>query len=174
MVFPQRYLPGAVVAAVGVDAQQDEQQDGEAPQRRAAIAEERQRDADDGAQADNHADVDGEVEDEVGGDAVGIHAGKGRVVALGQRDDAQNQCQEQHQHGHAADEALFLTYGAVDEVGMLLGHIFEFGLRAVQETFARDAATADGNLALIDVIARTTQVVLDAQGDLDARLLVRL
>ena len=37
-------LPGAVVAAVGVDAQQDEQQEGEAPQRGAAVAEEREAD----------------------------------------------------------------------------------------------------------------------------------
>ena len=38
--------PGAVGLAVGIDAQEDEQQEGESPQRRAAITEERQRDAD--------------------------------------------------------------------------------------------------------------------------------
>ena len=33
-------LPGAVVAAVGIDAQQDEQQEGETPQRGTAVTEE--------------------------------------------------------------------------------------------------------------------------------------
>ena len=33
-------LPGAVGAAVGIEAQQDEEQEGEAPQRGAAVAEE--------------------------------------------------------------------------------------------------------------------------------------
>ena len=56
---------------------------------------------------------------------------------------------------------------------MLLGHILQFGLRSVQEALARDAAAADGDFALVDVIARSAQVFLDAQGDLDARLLVR-
>ena len=34
-------LPGAVGVSVGVDAQEDEQQDGESPQRGSAVAEER-------------------------------------------------------------------------------------------------------------------------------------
>ena len=56
---------------------------------------------------------------------------------------------------------------------MLLGHIFEFGLGTLQKAFARDATAADGDYALVDVVTRSPQVLLDAQGDLDARLLMR-
>ncbi len=52
-------LPHAVGGAVGVDAQQDEEQEGEAPERRAAVTEEWQRDADYGAHSEHHAYVDG-------------------------------------------------------------------------------------------------------------------
>ena len=114
------------------------------------------------------------MEDEVGRDAVGINARKRRVVALSQCDDAQDQCQEEHQYCHAAHEALFLTDGAVDEVGVLLGHILQFGLRAVEEALAHDAAAADGDFALVDVIAGASEVFFDAQGNLDALLLVGL
>ena len=81
-------LPGAVIAAVCVDAQQDEQQDGESPQRGAAVTEEGQGDAYDGTQADYHTDVDGKVEDEVGRDTVGIDAREGGVISFGKCDDA--------------------------------------------------------------------------------------
>ena len=38
--------------------EEDEQQEGKSPERTATIAEERQWNADDGGQADNHADID--------------------------------------------------------------------------------------------------------------------
>ena len=52
--------------ALGIEAQQDCKQDGEAPQRRTAIAEEGQGDANHGGQADDHAHVDKKVEGEDG------------------------------------------------------------------------------------------------------------
>lgn len=44
--------------AFGVHAQEDEQQNGESPERTATVGKEGQRDADDGRQAQHHADVD--------------------------------------------------------------------------------------------------------------------
>ena len=67
-------LRSAMAASAGVEAQHNEQQNGEAPQRGAAIAEKRQRYAYDRAQAYHHTDVDAEMKDEIGGNAVGIHA----------------------------------------------------------------------------------------------------
>ena len=55
---------------------------------------------------------------------------EGRVVALGQGDDAQDERQEQQEHCHATHKAFLLADGAVDEVGVLLGDVFEFGLCA--------------------------------------------
>ena len=73
----------------GVDANEDEQQDGEAPQRGAAVAEEREGDADDRRQTEHHADVDEQVEQEDAyqriavdtPEAVGLPFGKHEHVA---------------------------------------------------------------------------------------------
>ena len=48
--------------AASVDAQENEEQKGEPPERRAAVAEERQRYADDRCQAKYHTHVDEDVE----------------------------------------------------------------------------------------------------------------
>ena len=45
---------------------------GKAEQRGSTVADERQRDADDGHQADGHADVDDKVEEDDRGDAVAV------------------------------------------------------------------------------------------------------
>ena len=112
--------------------------------------------------------------DEVGRDTVGIHPREGGMVALGYGNNAEDKRQEQQQDSHTADKALFLTDGAEDEVGVLFGNVLEFGLGAFEEPFSRDASATDGDFALIDVVARASKVLLDAQGDLDACLLVVL
>lgn len=86
----------------------------------------------------------------------------------------QYQRQEKHEHSHGADEPFLLADGAKDEVCVLFRHIFQLGLGTVEKPFAGDSARADGYLRLVDVVARLPDVVLDADGDLDAHLLVRL
>ncbi len=112
------------------------------------------------------------MEDEVGDHAVGVDASEDAVLPLGYVDEPQDEQQEQCQHGHCAHEALLLTHGAEDEVGVLLRHILELRLSAVEESFAGQSAGADGYLALVDVVARAAQVVLDAERHFDAHLLM--
>ena len=50
--------------APGIDAQEDEEQEGETPERRATIAEERQGYADDGREPQHHAHIDEDMEQE--------------------------------------------------------------------------------------------------------------
>ena len=57
---------------------------------------------------------------------------------------------------------------------MLLGHILEFGLCAIEKSLAQNATTANGYLALIDVVAHTARVIGDAQHNGDAFLLMLL
>ena len=71
--------------AGGVDAEEDEKQDGKAPQWRAAVADEGQGDADDGTEAYDHADVDAEMEDEIRRHAVSVDASEDVGLSLGQR-----------------------------------------------------------------------------------------
>ena len=51
--------------ARGVYAQQDEQQDGEAPERRTAVAEEGEGNTDYRTEANHHAGIDGQMEYEI-------------------------------------------------------------------------------------------------------------
>ena len=129
-----------------VDAEQDEEQDGEPPQRGAAVTEEWQRDADHRAQAYDHADVDAEVEYQIRSHTIGVDTPECGVLALGYLYDAEYHGQEQELHAHRAPESLFLAYGAEDEVSVLLGHVFELGLGAFEESFAQEAAGAYGVL----------------------------
>ena len=117
--------------AADVNAQHDEKQDGEAPQRGAAVAEEGQGNADYRSESQDHAHIDEDVEQEDTHHAIAIHTAEDIGLPLGQMDEAQNEAQKQCQDNCAANEALFLAHGAEDEVGVLLGHIFQFGLRAV-------------------------------------------
>ncbi len=161
-------------APSGIYPEENEEQDGETPERRAAIAEEGQGDADDGGQAEYHPDVDEDVEEEDAQHAVPIDAAKRVWLSLGQMQEAEDEREEEQQHDGTADEALLLAYGAEDEVGVLLRHVFELRLSAVQEALALKPARADGNFGLYDIVAHAARVVLQPEQDLDARLLVRL
>ena len=130
--------------APGVNAQEDEEQDGESPQRRTAIAEERQRNADNRRQAQHHTYINEQVEQEDAKNGIAINTAKGRRLTLGHRNKAQYQGQEKQQHGRRADKTLFLTHGAEDEVRILFGHVLQLGLGAVQESFSGQPARADG------------------------------
>ena len=78
---------GASAFASGVDAQEDEKQERETPKRRAAVGKERQRDADDGGDAQHHADVDEHVEEQDRKHRIAEHAPEGRRLPLGQGDE---------------------------------------------------------------------------------------
>ena len=161
--------PGLVA---GVDAQKDEEQQGEAPKGGAAVAEEGQRNAYDGHDAHYHAHVDEQMEEEDAQHAVAVDAAEAGELPLAQPHEAQDEREEEEQHSGGAYETLLLAYGAEDEVGVLLGHVLELGLRAVHEAFALKSAGADGYLALVDIVAGAGNVLLYAEEHVDALLLM--
>ncbi len=69
---------------------------------------------------------------------------------------------------------MLFTNGAEDKVGILLGHIFQFGLCTIEKTFSSKPSRSDGNLRLSHVIPCPTQILFHAQSHLDAHLLMRL
>ncbi len=85
--------------AACVDAQEDEEEEGEAPEGGTAIAEKGQGDADDGHEAQDHADVDDDMEEEDGEDAVAVDATEGGGLSFGHMDDAQQKGQEEEEDG---------------------------------------------------------------------------
>lgn len=70
----------------GVEAEEDAQQDGETPERTAAIAEEGQGDADDRRQTQHHAHVDEDVEKEDAQHTVAIDAAELKRLSFSQMD----------------------------------------------------------------------------------------
>ena len=54
--------------------------------------------------------------------------------------ETQYQGEEDQKHHGAAYESLLLTHGTEDEVGILLRNIFQFGLRAIEESFTLQTA----------------------------------
>ena len=122
--------------STGVETKEDKQQEGESPKRRTAIAEERKRDAYHGGQAKHHAHIDKHMEEEDTQHTVAIDAPELEGLPLGQVDKPQDEREKEQQHTCRPYKALFLAYGAENEVGVLLGHKLQFCLRAVQESLA--------------------------------------
>ena len=103
---------------------------------------------------------------------VSINPSKLERLPLRQDDEAQDERQEEEQHGGRADETLLLSHGAEDEVGVLFRHELQFCLRAVEETFAPKSSGTDGNLTLVHIVAQVAHILRHAQYHLDAVLLV--
>lgn len=106
-------------------------------------------------------------------DTVAEHPPEDRGLPLGQHQQAQDEGEEEEEHAGSPDEALLLADGAEDEVGILLRHVVEFGLRAVHEAFSGEPPGADGDFRLVDVVG-CVAVLLNAEQHADARALVIL
>jgi len=76
------------------------------------------------------------VKEDDGGYTVTVDAPEKGVLSLGQGDESHDHHTEKGQDDNGADEAELLADGAEDEVGVLLGHVFELRLCAVKEAFA--------------------------------------
>lgn len=83
------------IAAGGIDAEEDEEEYCEAPKRRAAVAEEGEGNADNGAEPNHHSYVDAEVENEVACHAIGVDAPERRWLPLGNGYYAQHKNEKQ-------------------------------------------------------------------------------
>ena len=160
--------------AACIDPQEDEQQDGESPQRRTAITEERQRYADYRRETKHHAHVDEHMEEEHAKHTIAVNATEGKRLSLSKMYEPKDEGKKQEEHAGRTEEALLLTNGTENEVGVLLRHKLQFGLRAVKKTFAFKTTRPDGNLALMNIIARSCKVLVKAKQHVYAHTLVRL
>ena len=80
--------------ATCINTQENKEEQREAPQRRAAIGEERQRNTNNGRQTQHHAYIDKDMEQEYGQHTITINSAKGLGLSLGQMDESQYQGQE--------------------------------------------------------------------------------
>ena len=70
-------------ASSGIQSQEDKQQDGESPQRRASIAKERQRNANHRSQSQYHTHINEKVEKENTDHRISIDTSEGGSLPLG-------------------------------------------------------------------------------------------
>src|SRR4029077_9349687 len=68
--------------------------------------------------------------------------------------DAPDDDAEQRQQRARPRETELLTDRGEDEVGVLLGHIAEPGLTALEQALAEGSARADRRIRLVDVVLR--------------------
>ena len=74
--------------ASGVDAEEDEKQNRESPQRRPSVAEERQRDSDDGGQSEHHSYIYKYMEEKYAQYAVAIYSSEAMRLSFCKTDES--------------------------------------------------------------------------------------
>ena len=142
---------------------------------RSAVAEERQGQADNGHNADAHADVDHNLEHQCGSSAEAYQSAH-VVLAADADDDApgndgQLQCHDQY----AAQEAQLLTHGGEDVVRMLGKQVTTLGTVAVEQTLSRQTAAGQGLEVDLTVVTGANALCVEGgvDQDQDSFLLVR-
>ena len=85
----------------------------------------------------------------------------------------QNKQKKENEYACRTEEPLFFSNRTEDEIGILLGDKLQLRLRSIKETFASQTTRSNGNLTLMNVIPRTTEVVIKAQQDIDTHALMR-
>ena len=105
---------------------------------------------------------------------IAVYAPELERLALGHMYQPQYEGEEQQQHACRADESLLLAYSAEDEVCILLRDILQLRLCAVEESLALQSSRAYGYLALMDIVACSGEIFLQAEEDIDALALVAL
>jgi hypothetical protein len=122
----------------------------------------RQRDADHRRSPTTNQQLIARVE-ELGPWSWGPASGEAGEAALGLLGDPHAPAEQKHEAAdqeQPAEQTPFLRHCREDEVGMLLGQIVEMALGAVEEALAENAARADRDLRLRDVIAGAERVLL--------------
>ena len=125
-----------------------------------------------GKQSRHHARVDEHVDEERQAQRAGEQPAE-RVLRFGR--DVQAAADEreiQHEQQAQAEQAELLRHDREDEVRRALRQELEVRLRAVQPALAEQAARADRDLRLNDVVARAERIGLGIQEREHARLLI--
>ena len=151
-----------LVLAVARDAEQHADRGHHHDQRRAAVADEGQRDAGERDRARDAADVDQGLEGDPADDA---HRQVAAEVVAGVHGDAEaavDEIGEEADDDHGADEARLLADDREDAVGVGAGDVEEL-LAADAEAEALRAAAAEGDQQLQRLEADAGRVVLGAR-----------
>src|SRR5688572_23548887 len=146
--------------SAGMQRHQDTEAGHQGHERSAAVADERQRHADDREQAHDHARVHAGVHEERERDAAREQAGEGIAALQSHGHAAADDEEVADQQRHEPEQAELLADHREYEVGRALWQELELRLAAVHPALAEHAAGADRDLRLDDVIAGAERVAL--------------
>ena len=151
-----------------------EKQDGECPQGRPSVADERQGNPDDRHYSDGHAYVYEQMHEQAARHAVSVYARETFPTVFGIRDDSPYHECEKQDDGSTSQEAPFFADGAEDEVRALFGYEAVGRLRPFHETLSEEASRANGYHRLVDIVSYAGRVVFQSEQDFDTLPLVVL
>ena len=138
----------------------------------AAIGDQGEWHAADRDQAHHHCEIDEAIHEQVGGDAEGGEAAE-HVVAAECCVEGHGDHGEEHADQHQrARETELLGDDGEHEIGLFFGQEIKLVLGAVQETLAPEAAGAERDFRLDDIIARAQRIAAGMQEGEDALFLV--
>src|SRR5574344_102358 len=64
-----------------------------------------------------------------------------------------------NKHSCCSYKSFFFSNCTEDEVGMLLGYIFQFGLRTIEKAFSQKSTRTYCNLGLIDIVSCSPWII---------------
>lgn len=138
----------------------------------AAVADQRQGQADNGHNADAHAHVDQHLEHHGGGRTIADQAAHIVRAAGTDLDAPGDDGKLQQDHAQAAEEAQLLTHGGEDVVRMLGEQVAILGTGAVEQALARQAAAGEGLQVDLAVVAGADAHLVKFRVDQDADALL--
>src|SRR6202521_5584591 len=157
---PQRY---------GLDEAQRRQR---GDRRGSPVRDQRQRDSRDRQQADVHSNVLDDLDEDHHEHAAREQLAE-PVRRHGRRSQEPDQQQAEHREQHqASQQAELLGEDGEDEVGRTFGHKAELALQTVQPSLAEQAARANGDSRLEQVVTGAERVLVRVEKDLQAPALV--
>ena len=129
-----------------IELEEDKEQNSKTPKGGSAVAEERQRNTDNGKKTDRHSDIYGEVKKQNARHRVAVDPREFIFLPLGQEYDPQKECHEQGDREQAADPSVLFSNGAENKVCALFGDEIELCLRALKKPLAHKSSAPDRDL----------------------------
>ena len=143
----------ALCTGVAFDRHDDADADHHGQHGGTAMANEGKGDAGDRSEADDHQQIDHDVEEDGAGQA---RRNELPIAGLALHRDPQAPAHQEDiepQYEEPADNAPLFGHGGKDEIGVAFGQIVEMALGAVAKPFAEYPARPDGDLGLGDMVA---------------------
>lgn len=143
-----------------IELQECEKQEREGPEARSSETYERQRNSDNGNQADGHADIDEDMEKQNTRNRIAQHPSEAGGLSLGKNNQTVKQAKIYEEENGDARHTPFFTNRAENKIGMLFRDKPHFCLSSLQKAPSKRTTGANRGFALVEVEAHSFVVFL--------------